>query len=244
MDNSIPKVVSLGVWNCQHRIIATKYPPIDLFENVCPPELFHALFELEARTNPRVRATAGDPSPIKPEDIITGHGATNLMAPFCHRNASRFSNGSFGIYYAAKSMLTAIHETVFHKERFARHGHLESDRFQMRVLIGKINKDLHDIREGFDHLHQPNIDSYPISQTFGKQMMMQDSWGLVYRSVRDPEQAGACIAAMRPPAVSIPIQGPLLRYEWNGSDIDFVYKENEDDLLWRRNLNMNEGISD
>ena len=92
----------------------------------------------------------------------------------------------------------------------------------MRVYIGEVTKPMHDVRgTGYEHLHDP--DDWKPSQAFGQEMKAVKSWGIVYRSVRDPE--GECIAALRPPAVSIPKQGPHLSYVWDGSKISGVYKK-------------------
>ena len=42
------------------------------------------------------------------------------MAAFTHLNpeGSRFSDGSWGVFYAAHSVATAVEETVYHRERF------------------------------------------------------------------------------------------------------------------------------
>ncbi|MDF2974655.1 MAG: uncharacterized protein K0R61_5105 [Microvirga sp.] len=44
------------------------------------------------------------------------------MAPFTHLNpkGSRFSDGSYGVYYAADRLSTAIAETAHHFASFAR----------------------------------------------------------------------------------------------------------------------------
>ena len=54
-------------------------------------------------------------------------------------------------------------------------------------------------------------------------MRNENAWGIVYRSIRNP--GGECIAALRPPAVTIPRQGPHLAYVWNGSAITGVYEK-------------------
>ncbi|MET0102950.1 MAG: RES family NAD+ phosphorylase [Sedimenticola sp.] len=83
---------------------------------------------------------------------------------------------------------------------------------------------MHDIRDGiYEYLHDP--DDWSPSQAFGSDMKARGSWGLVYRSVR--QQGGECIAALRPPAVSIPVQGPHLSYTWNGREISAVFKKTQ-----------------
>ncbi len=52
--------------------------------------------------NPRLRNEAGAIHLVPPEERVTGPGATWVMAPFTHfnPNGSRFSDGTYGVYYA------------------------------------------------------------------------------------------------------------------------------------------------
>ncbi len=70
----------------------------------------------------------------------------------------------------------------------------------------------------FSDLHDP--DDWSHGQEFARDAVKDGDWGIVYPSVRRP--GGECIAALRPPAVSIPRQGPHFGYEWNGRDIAHV----------------------
>ena len=47
-------------WAKAHRIIRTIYPPVDLFEDIAPPEDWEILVAAEARFNPRIRDTVGE----------------------------------------------------------------------------------------------------------------------------------------------------------------------------------------
>ena len=80
------------------------------------------MIALEQLTNPRVRDEVGEISLVPAAQRVTGPGASYVMASFTHINpkGSRFSDGSFGVYYAASALETAIAETVFHFEVFAR----------------------------------------------------------------------------------------------------------------------------
>ena len=60
----------------------------------------------------------------------------------------------------------------------------------------------------------------PHSQRFAHELRHQQSYGLVYRSVRLPGHE--CVAILRPTAVTIPVQGSHYRYCWNGQRIDHV----------------------
>jgi len=211
----------------QFRVISTRYPPANFFERHVPPALLGPLWELEGRTNPRLLEQAGDLNQVRPEDRVSGPGAGIVMAAFTHiGRASRFSDGSYGIYYAGRGLETAVRETVHHRQIIAADAGLGPDEFSMRVWIGGIRKSLHDVRGlGFEALHDdaPRPQDHPVAQAFGRQARDVGSWGLVFRSVR--HVGGECIAALRPPAVTLPVQGAHLVYVWDGRRITHVYEK-------------------
>jgi len=208
----------------QYRIISSVYPPINFFEDLVDPSEMQAVWEVESITNDRLRQEAGDINLVISEDRIAGHGSSILMAAFTHLSGStRFSDGSYGIYYAGLSKETAIRETVFHRENFLRATNEDKGELTMRLYEGTIERKLHDIRgKHFAQLHNPH--DYSQSQSYGRQLKDQNSWGIIYNSVR--HDGGDCIAALRPPAVSIPIQSTHLRYIWNGERITEVLDTN------------------
>ena len=211
-------------WDHQYRIVSSKYPSIDFFENLVDSNLMEEILYIESLTNDRLRDEVGKISLIAPEDRISGPGSSPVMAAFTHfseDSPSRFSDGGFGVYYAGDSLNTAIEETKFHRERFLGSTKEDPGEIGMRVYIGKVAKPLHDIRVGYDKLHDP--DTWSIPQTFGKKMWRKNSRGIVYRSVRNP--GGECIAALRPPAITIPSHGQHLAYVWDGSRITNVYEK-------------------
>lgn len=208
-----------------YRIISSRFPPVELFEGLVAPERMQALFELEAMTNDRLRQQVGQLRLVKPEDRVSAPGASVVMAAFTHvspNRQSRFSDGSYGVYYAARSLETAIRETCYHRERFLAATHEAPGEIDMRTYIGQIAKPLHDLRgTEFEALHAAN--DWTQAQRYGQQLHARGAWGAIYRSVRHP--GGECIAALRPPAVTIPRQGPHLSYVWNGKCIAQVYRK-------------------
>lgn len=209
----------------QYRIIPTRFPPINFFERYTPPELMEEAFELESLTNERLLNEVGLLKQVKPADRVSGPGASVVMAAFTHTgNPSRFTNGSFGIYYAGRCLETAIWETIFHRERFFAATNEAACDIDMRSYSGTIEKPLIDVRsEAWCHLLNPDPNQYAPAQAFGLQMKMENYWGILYPSVR--HRGGECIAALRPPAVSIPVQSSHLSYHWNGNFIDAVYEK-------------------
>jgi hypothetical protein len=206
-------------WAQATRIVASRHPPIDLFERVsADPAVWDALIAAEALVNPRVRDEVGEIHLVPPEERVSGPGASYVMAAFTHRNpkGSRFSDGSYGVYYAAREFRTALRETAHHFARFASDSQ-DGPRYEdMRVLVGRIDARLHDVASlppaERDTILDPN--SYAASQPFAAALKDAGSPGLAYPSVRDP--GGQCAAVFRPKVVSIPIQTKHLKYHWDG----------------------------
>jgi hypothetical protein len=211
----------------QFRIVPSRYPPVDLFERIADAEDLELVYEIESLTNDRLRAEAGDLYRVPKEEWVTGPGATVVMAAFTHLGRpSRFSDGSYGVYYAALDEATAIAETRFHAERFLRltaEPPMEIDR---RCYVGRIEVPLDDVRgPAFADLRDPDMSTWPRCQAFGATRRTAGAAGLLYRSAR--RERGECIAAFRPRAVSRPVQGRHLRYVWDGQRIANVYALSE-----------------
>jgi len=200
-------------------VINSRYPPVDVFERVADPEDFEALLWLEQLTNPRVRDAAGEIALVPKDERIAGPGASWIMGAFTHIGyPSRFSDGSYGVYYAARFLETAIAETAYHFGRFLRAtSEARGTEIQLRVLISpRVDSVFHDIRRGYPALHDP--DDYGPSQALAKALRAAGSNGLVYASVRHAGKA--CLAVLRPKAISKPRQGPHLAYHFDGKRID------------------------
>lgn len=216
----LPNLANLNEDQKQFRIIPSVYPPINFFEDLVDPAEMETLWEIESFTNERLRQEVGDIFLVPTEDRVSGPGSSVVMAAFTHLSKpTRFSDGNYGIYYAGLSQETTIRETVYHRENFLRATDEEPSEITMRLYEGYVKKPLHDIREEkFIGLCNPN--SYLESQAFGKELRARKSWGLIYNSVR--HQGGVCIAAFRPPTISMPKQIAHLKYIWNGHKITEV----------------------
>jgi len=219
MIKSVSKQVTLLAQD-QYRIIPSHYPPINFFETLVSPSEMEVLWEIESITNERLRHEAGDLFLVAPEDRVSGPGASVVMAAFTHiGQASRFTDGTYGIYYAGLTKETAIRETVYHREIFLSATNEEAGEIAMRMYVGKILKPFHDLRhQDFEQYHHAS--DYRASKKLGKQLKQNHAWGIIYNSVR--HAGGECIAALRPPAISIPKQLSHLRYIWDGKKITEV----------------------
>ena len=142
--------VSLVTWLPCWRIIPSRFPPIDLFERVAAPADREAIVALETLTNDRIRDAVGELQLVPQQDRISGRGTSHIMAAFTHLNpaGSRFSDGTFGVFYAAYTLDTAIAETLYHREQFLRATSELPLELDMRVLLADLQQHLHDIRGG------------------------------------------------------------------------------------------------
>ena len=217
-------------WQATYRLVPTRYPPINLFERIADPGDWEALYELESLTNPRLRDEVGSISLVPKERRVAGPGASIVMAPFTHASPlrpTRFTDGTYGVYYAGHHFETALREVAFHMERFHAATADPPLTESYRSYRGKIDKAMHDITDGtWRHLLSPDIENYERPQTFAKALRENGSNGLVYPSVRHPK--GQCIAAFWPDVVSIPVQERHIELKWDGTRLSewFDYETN------------------
>src|SRR3546814_14843675 len=96
--------------------------------------------------------TLGNIDRVPPDRRVGGPGASYVMAPFTHVSAdrpSRFTNGDYGVLYAASAFETALAETVHHHARFiARTAEPEGWTSQFREIVPDIGPDPRDPRNG------------------------------------------------------------------------------------------------
>lgn len=208
-------------WPNTYRIIRSIYPPVDLFEDIADPRDWEALVAVEAKTNPRIRYEVGDLGKVPANRRVSGAGASYVMAPFVHCSTGRpgrFTDGSYGIYYAGDSEEAAVAETIHHHQKFMsstpQPPGWTSD---FRVLVGSVDRALDDVNAVPDVRHPHD---YTASHVEGRGLWAAGSDGLVWDSVRMPGQR--CIGIFWPDAITIPVQGRHYCYHWNGMRVDFV----------------------
>lgn len=207
-------------WRPAHRIVSSRFPPVGLFDRIAEPGDLDALHEIEGLTNPRLRAEMGAIHLVPRGRRISGPGTTPIMSAFTHCNpdGSRFSPGTFGVYYAALDRETAIRETVHHRNIFLSRTREPPCRIEMRCYLGDLAGNLDDIRGGWPALHDP--DSYSASQRAGAEWRAAGSDGVVYDSAR--HAGGQCAAVFYPDLLGPVRQGAHLSYHWDGTRIAHV----------------------
>src|SRR3990167_8752492 len=132
----------------QFRIIPSVYPPINFFEGLIDTADMETLWEIESLTNERLLEVTGNISLVPTEDRVNGPGSSVVMAAFTHiGKPSRFTDGSYGVYYASFSQKTAVGETVYHREKFMAATAEDPCELSMRMYEAKVMKPMHDVRD-------------------------------------------------------------------------------------------------
>ena len=180
-------------WPRAYRIVNSSFPPIALFEDVLDPEDLEIAYALEALTNDRLIAQAGVLDRVRPEDRLSGPGSTPVMAAFTHiGKSSRFTDGTFGVYYAASSQAAAIAETVI-TGRFPQPPR-SRPRLTMRTYVIGVVKPLHDIATTHPNLAQSDPMPTVLSQAFAGSYGGQSGGCFTTASLG----RARCVAAFRP----------------------------------------------
>lgn len=210
-------------WPGAVRIIRSIHPPIDLFEDIADPADWPLLISAEQKTNPRLIENIGALDLVPEGRRVGGAGASYLMAPFTHVSRdrpTRFSDGSFGVLYAAREFETALLETIHHHSRFmARTNEAPGWTSQFREILLDIDARLHDVRGGDgEYADALSPEDYAASQPLGAALRASASDGVVYPSVR--HDGGECAGLFYPDLAANARQGRHLDYHWDGERVD------------------------
>jgi len=208
-----------------HRLIASRFPPIGVFDDLTQDkEDIGLAYLLESATNDRLGLIAGRLNLLPPEEIVQGPGATLVMGAFLHADPAggRFTDGHLGAWYASLELETAIAETLHHSTRRLK---LSQGAFptsiQMRALVAKVDTsliELRGLRKKRPELYDTN--DYAQAQAFGVALRWPKSGegahGLVYDSVRRAGGTNVCI--YRPSLLRLPVvQADHYEYRWDRS---------------------------
>jgi len=201
------------------RLVPSLYPSRGILDAVATPEDLPLVLELESWSNDRISTELGILHRIPAEEWVTGRPmASVIMAAFCHPRAGggRFNSAERGAWYAGESLATAHAEAVYHRTAELAEIRVFETRVQMRLYLADFRAAFHDVRAGTAEnapYHDPV--SYTASQALARQLLAEESNGIIYRSVR--RQGGECIACFRPALVANVRTGGHFEYQWHGT---------------------------
>jgi hypothetical protein len=231
-----PKSVPLArvSWRPSYRLIPSRFPTVGLYDAIADAADLEAVFAIEALANPRLRDELGELQLVPPEERVSGPGATPVMAAFTHLNpeGSRFSDGTYGVYYAAHSLETAIAEVSHHRGVFLRRTHEPAIDVDMRLITASVEAELHDLLEAEGEAANTDRyasvldpDDYGPSQALGRRLRAVQSWGIRYPSVR--HAGGECVGIFRPRALRHAKAAAHVALHWDGTRITHWYEKRQ-----------------
>ena len=213
-------------WRTSHRLIPSRYPTVGLFDAIADAADLDAVFAIEALTNPRIRDELGLLQLVPADERVVGPGSTPTMAAFTHLNAdgSRFSDGRYGVYYAAQALETAVAEVSHHRTVFLARTNEPAIDVDIRVITAAVDAPLHDLRAmGRQHAALFDPDRYGAPQSLGRELRAAGSWGVLFGSVR--HDGGVCVGVFRPKALSHAKAGAHIALHWDGQRITHWYEK-------------------
>ena len=124
-------------------------------------------------------------------------------------------------------MQTAQKEVAFHRAAELKEVGWKAEEISRYIdYLADFRHEFHDIRGDteFAYCLDPNLSSYPVSQTLGVGLLSSGSAGIVYPSVR--HKKGVCIACFRPPLVLNVQEGPMVKFTFVDAEVSTVAVEN------------------
>jgi hypothetical protein len=161
---------------------------------------------------------AGERRIVAPEDDYVGDHRDYVLAPFAYRSATRFSDGSYGVFYAAEVFETALLEAVSWLTRVYADGGAPPQQTTKQYMTLRIVADpLADVRRRTatdvdGAIYDPN--DYRAARLLGAQLRAQFP-GVTYDSVRHRD--GTCVGAFVPRIISDVRLESILELVWNGT---------------------------
>lgn len=228
-------------WPRMHRLIPSRFSESGtVLENVADDEEMLAdAARLDAATNERVHAEIHGLSGISQLELIYGIADAHIVrAAFLHPGpfGARFNDATRGAWYAAHSLETAIAEVAYHKARRLAEivvpespaGRPGEDSSTYDDWLSGFHASFHVLEPAKKFAAflkpEPVPQCYAASQQLARQLLEQQSNGIVYPSVRHP--GGTCLACFRPALVTRPRRGSTceIRLRLHGEDYKMTHR--------------------
>lgn len=140
--------------------------------------------------------------------------------PFKHWRSSRFSDGSYGVWYGSESVETTVYESAYHWYR----GLLSDAGYEREAVVAERKvywvacaAALLDFRKAAGHADLLHPSDYTLTQSVGARIHREGHPGLLIESVRRP--GGENLAIFNPGVLSNPRHTCQLTYRLEGNRI-------------------------
>ena len=191
-----------------------------LAELVDDPADLDELIALRNLSDPLARAAAAAIALVPAPDRYHGPHAAVVMAPFLWLGPSRFSAGTYGVLYAARSRDTAVRESAYHAAKILGVSHAPATSVSRVALRMDLDESgIADCRRatGVDlAIYDPT--DYAAANRFGRAARAAGRSGVEYDSVRDPH--GICFGIFRPASITgVSDLADNIELAWDGAAI-------------------------
>ena len=154
-----------------------------------------------------------------------------IIWPFSHWQASRFSDGTYGVWYGSESVETTVYESAYHWYK----GLLSDAGFERMTVIAErkvysvaCNAALLDLRNAVDkHPDLLHPSDYAFCQSVGSRIHREGHPGLLTPSVRRP--GGENVAIFNPDVLSNPRDNCQMTYRLED---DQIVVEKQTGVAW------------
>ena len=227
MESMFSKLTLADIHQNVARNIVSLRVSADLFDDLSDdPEAWQAAQLLEIETKPKL-FDSNQPIIDRPFEEADWNAAIGY--PFQNSSQSRFSDGSFGVWYGADTVETTVYETVYHWQNTL----LDDAGFnkpgveiQRKIYMVQCDSLLIDLR--------PEIKSYPeilhatdysASQTIGRKLHREGHPGLITHSAR--VKHGDNYAIFTPKVLSNPAHTCYLTYRITATGVEVERTEGQ-----------------
>ena len=207
-------------WTPVVRLVDAGWPPMVEIEAARSSAELDAAMALIGATDPARAETARIRAALPDEDRrVVGPAAGDAVSPYLFASTGRFSEPGAGAFYAARTLDTALAESLHHRARtFARSGAGVSHA-RLRHLVATVSIEASDVRGRhavLPELYDPTDGGTPATRAFAAELRRDGSRGIVYDSLRDRE--GECIAVFAARDISLPVRtAGIIERTWHPS---------------------------
>jgi hypothetical protein len=201
------------------RNIVALRKPQNLFDDLTDdPAAWQLAQRIEDVTKPPVYRS---PSPLIDRPFENADWFNAIAWPYTYWQASRFSNGSYGVWYGSDTVETSVYESVYHwysgflADAGFEHESVVVERKVYSVTCAAALLDFRPLTAQYaDLLHTSD---YAYAQTVGARIHREGHPGLLIQSVRRSE--GENVAIFNPVVLSNPKLDCELTYRLDGDQI-------------------------
>lgn len=210
-----------GDW---HRLIPSRFPPVDVFERLGTPELAAHAKDLEIKTNPRLR----EKTILQGSHPGMGEASPQLQnwnhAPFAYANpeGSTFLHAGYRVMELMQGVRPALALALQRREQFLERTQEPALGLDMRLLVTPVQGDFIDLSD------EPFENDEAKRQALGADLYEEGVQGILYR--RPNLRAAMALAIFDQAALGRSLQSAHYRFAWDGKAIGKIYEFNNDGL--------------